>query len=65
MKENFRCPRCKKMQTLGKRLHSSWTCPTCGNTIIPTREDKMTGYRPFKFNRMFQQETRRLKPIEK
>ncbi len=53
MKENFRCPRCKRMQHLGKRLHASWQCPDCGNTIIPTKRDQMLGYRPFKYNSMY------------
>ena len=34
MKKNFRCPKCKTMQKVGKRLHSSWTCPKCLNTIV-------------------------------
>ena len=52
MKENFKCPRCRTMQSLGKRLHASWECPHCHNTIIPNKQDRMFGYRPFKYNSM-------------
>ena len=53
-KTKFKCPKCRTQQELGKRLRASWTCPHCGNVIVPTREDKLRGYRPFKYNAMFQ-----------
>lgn len=54
MKENFKCPRCKTMQTIGKKLRAKWECPHCHNTIIPTDDDRRLGYRPFKYNSMLQ-----------
>lgn len=53
MKSNFKCPRCKTKQKLGKHLHASWQCPHCHNTIVPNIEDKLLGYRPFKYNSMY------------
>lgn len=38
MKPNFRCPKCKTEQSIGKRLHAQWTCPHCHKSIVPTRE---------------------------
>ena len=38
MKKNFICPTCHRRQTIGKRLHASWTCPKCHHSIVPTRE---------------------------
>lgn len=55
MKENFKCPRCKTMQTIGKKLRAKWVCPHCHNSIVPTKQDKMLGYRPFKHNAMLQE----------
>lgn len=52
-KNNFKCPKCKTMQKIGKRLHAKWTCPHCKNTIVPTREIVLLGYVPFRKNRMF------------
>ena len=53
MKTNFKCPKCKTQQRIGKRLHGKWTCPNCHNSIVPTREIVMLGYVPFRKNRMF------------
>lgn len=43
MKRNFRCPLCGKYESMGKKLHGSWTCPNCKHTIIPTAEIKQSG----------------------
>lgn len=53
MKKNFKCPKCKHMWSIGKRLHASWICPTCKNSIVPTKEYRKLGYMPFKHNAMF------------
>lgn len=52
MNRNFKCPKCKKLWSIGKRLHASWKCPSCGNAIVPTSEYKKIGYVPFKHNEM-------------
>lgn len=52
MQRNFKCPKCKTQQSIGKKLHASWTCPKCHFKLIPTREIRALGYVPFKFNAM-------------
>lgn len=48
MKANFKCPRCRKMQKVGKRLHASWTCPNCHNSIVISKEVKEAGFVKYK-----------------
>ena len=53
MKPNFKCPKCKTMQRIGKRLHASWMCPHCHFRMVPTKELRQLGYMPFRKNAMF------------
>jgi len=53
MKPNFKCPKCKTMQRIGKRLHASWMCPHCHFRMVPTKELRQLGYMPFRRNAMF------------
>lgn len=53
MKENFKCPKCKSMQRIGKRLHGYWICPKCHNTIIPNKERENFGYPIVRFKKSF------------
>lgn len=48
MKNNFTCPKCKSKQRLSKKLHGTWTCPKCHNTIIPTDKIVSLGYVPYR-----------------
>lgn len=50
MKENFKCPKCKKSIKVGKRLHASYTCPNCHNQFTISREEKLQGHVTFKKN---------------
>ena len=43
MKKNFKCPKCKTMQSVGKRLHASWQCPKCHKTLFITKEEVRRG----------------------
>ena len=48
---DFKCPKCRKIQKVGKQLHASWTCPNCHFTTVLSGEDKSRGYRLFKRRR--------------
>lgn len=47
MKTNFKCPKCKTQQLIGRRLHAVWTCPNCQNSIVPTNRMKIDGHVPY------------------
>lgn len=50
MRKEIRCPKCKKMQKVGKQLKASWTCPNCHTAQVLTREYVQLGYIPFRKN---------------
>lgn len=53
MKPNFKCPKCKTMQCVGKRLHASWKCPKCGQALVLTKEIVQKGYMPYRKNFLY------------
>lgn len=53
MKKNFKCPRCRTLQPMSRKLHGSWTCPKCRTTIIPTKAIVDAGYFPDKGKKDF------------
>lgn len=52
MKPNFKCPKCKSKQAMGKHLHSVWTCPSCHYSLVPSKEMARTGHAPYRKNFM-------------
>jgi transposase-like protein len=48
MKPNFKCPKCKREITVGKKLRASYTCPLCGYSMVLTREDVLKGTKPYR-----------------
>ena len=54
MKANFKCPKCKKMIVVGKKLHARYTCPNCHFSMLITREDKLAGTKSLKPNHIRQ-----------
>lgn len=50
MENNFKCPRCKKMVKVGKRLRASYTCQYCGRGMVITREERSQGFANYKRN---------------
>ena len=53
-KGNFKCPRCKKMVNVGKKLRAQYTCPNCHTSLLISREERNQGHCNFKKNFMFQ-----------
>ncbi len=54
MKANFKCPRCKKLTTVGKRLSAKYTCPHCKNQILVRSHEREQGHVDYKKNFMIQ-----------
>lgn len=52
MEKNFKCPRCRTMQPMSRKLHGSWTCPKCKTTIIPSKEIVDAGHVLYKKRKM-------------
>ena len=50
MKTNFRCPRCRKEVTVGKRLHAKYTCPNCHTQMVVSSEERDKGHVNYKHN---------------
>ena len=47
MTTDFKCPKCRKIVKVG-RLHASYTCPKCGESMLISYEEKMLGHKIFK-----------------
>ena len=50
MKSNFKCPKCKKMITVGKKLRANYICPKCGFNMVISKKEKDQGYMILKRN---------------
>lgn len=50
MKENFKCPKCKQMTKVGKKLHASYTCPNCHYQMLISRQERQQGHVNYKRN---------------
>ena len=48
MKSNFKCPKCHKGITVGKRLHASYHCPRCHYAMVLSKQDVAKGTVPYK-----------------
>ena len=57
MIKNFKCSKCGTTQTVGKRLHASWTCPNCKRAYVLSKTDVNAGHFT-KTTTMFNQENR-------
>ena len=52
MTTDFKCPRCKKMVKVG-RLHASYTCPKCRESMLISHEEKMLGNKIYRKNFLY------------
>lgn len=48
MKLNFKCPKCKRKISVGKKLHASYTCPNCNYGMVLSKEDVYRGTKPYR-----------------
>ena len=49
LRNYIRCPKCKRFQLIARRLHASWTCPSCHTSIVPRESRKVNEFRVKKF----------------